>query len=48
MREPINTLQRFLQQVEDFGGTGAPQNATASARGPPSLKRAHVRDVKVS
>src|ERR1700737_3552169 len=33
MREPINTLQRFLQQVEDFGGTGAPQNATASARG---------------
>jgi AI-2E family transporter len=23
MREPIDTLQRFLQQVEDFGGTGA-------------------------
>src|ERR1017187_8278020 len=22
MREPIDTLQRFLQQVEDFGGTG--------------------------
>ena len=37
MREPINTLQRFLQQVEDFGGTGAPQNATASARGPTLL-----------
>jgi AI-2E family transporter len=37
MREPINTLQQFLQQVEDFGGTGAPQNATASARGPTLL-----------
>jgi predicted PurR-regulated permease PerM len=39
MREPINTLQRFLQQVEDFGGTGAPQNATASARGPSLLTK---------
>src|ERR1700730_9123257 len=39
MREPINTLQRFLQQVEDFGGTGAPQNATASARGPTLLTK---------
>jgi predicted PurR-regulated permease PerM len=37
MREPINTLQQFLQQVEDFGGTGAPQNVTASARGPTLL-----------
>src|ERR1700738_3489692 len=37
MREPINTLQRFLQQVGGFGGTGAPQNATASARGPTLL-----------
>src|SRR5580693_4736742 len=37
MREPINTLQQFLQQVEDFGGAGAPQNATASARGPTLL-----------
>src|ERR1700680_287753 len=39
MREPINTLQRFLQQVEDFGGTRAPQNATASARGPTLLTK---------
>jgi predicted PurR-regulated permease PerM len=37
MREPINTLQRFLQQVEDFGATGPPANATASARGPTLL-----------
>ena len=34
MREPINTLQQFLQQVEDFGGTGSTPNAAASARGP--------------
>jgi len=40
MREPINTLQRFLQRVEDFGGTGAPQNATASMmRGPTLLTK---------
>ena len=37
MREPINTLQRFLQQVEDFGGTGPSLNAAASARGPTLL-----------
>jgi predicted PurR-regulated permease PerM len=35
MREPINTLQRFLQQVEDFGETGP--SAAASARGPALL-----------
>ena len=33
MREPIDTLQRFLQQVEDFGATGPSPNAAASARG---------------
>jgi predicted PurR-regulated permease PerM len=33
MREPIDTLQRFLQQVEDFGETGPSPNAAASARG---------------
>jgi predicted PurR-regulated permease PerM len=37
LREPINTLQRFLQQVEDFGGTGPSPNAAASARGPTLL-----------
>jgi predicted PurR-regulated permease PerM len=37
MREPINTLQRFLQQVEDFGGTGPSPNANASAQGPTLL-----------
>ena len=34
MREPIDTLQRFLQQVEDFGRTGPSPEAAASARGP--------------
>src|SRR6266436_3097328 len=38
MREPINTLQRFLQQVENFGGTGSP-NAAASAWGPTLLTK---------
>jgi len=37
MRQPIDTLQRFLQQVEDFGGTGTSSNATASAQGPTLL-----------
>jgi predicted PurR-regulated permease PerM len=37
MREPINTLQRFLQQVEDFGETGPSPNAAASGRGPALL-----------
>jgi predicted PurR-regulated permease PerM len=37
MREPIDTLQRFLQQVEDIGGTGPSPNAAASARGPTLL-----------
>ena len=37
MREPINTLQRFMQQVEDIGGTGPSPNAAASARGPTLL-----------
>jgi len=39
MRDPINTLQRFLQQVEDFGGTGASPNTTASPRGPTLLTK---------
>jgi len=39
MREPIDTLQRFLQQVENFGGTGPSPNAAASARGPTLLTR---------
>jgi predicted PurR-regulated permease PerM len=39
MREPINTLQRFLQQVEDFGGTGPSPNIAASARGPTLLAK---------
>jgi predicted PurR-regulated permease PerM len=30
MREPIDTLQRFLQDVENFGGTGPSPNAAAS------------------
>ena len=39
MREPIDTLQRFLQQVEDFGGTGPSPNAAASAQGPTLLSK---------
>jgi predicted PurR-regulated permease PerM len=38
LREPIDTLQRFLQQVENFGGTGSP-NAAASAWGPTLLTK---------
>jgi predicted PurR-regulated permease PerM len=37
MREPIDTVQRFLQQVEDLGETGPSPNAAASARGPTLL-----------
>ena len=37
MRAPIDTLQRFLQQVEDFGGTGPSSNPAASAAGPTLL-----------
>jgi predicted PurR-regulated permease PerM len=33
MRAPINTLQQFLQQVEDIGGTGPTSNTAASERG---------------
>jgi predicted PurR-regulated permease PerM len=34
VREPVNTLQRFLQQVENFGGRAEPvTNASASAGG---------------
>ena len=39
MREPINTLQRFLQQVEDFGGTAPSPNPAASAQGPTLLTK---------
>jgi predicted PurR-regulated permease PerM len=37
MRSPINTLQRFLQQVEDFGGARASSNTATSAQGPTLL-----------
>ncbi len=33
MREPINTLQRFLQQVDNFGAAAPSPNAAAPARG---------------
>ena len=38
MRVPINTLQGFLQQVEDLGGTGK-SNAAAPAQGPTLLTK---------
>src|SRR6476620_599955 len=37
-REPDNTLQRFLQQVENFGGTES-KNTAESAQGPTFLTR---------
>ena len=37
MRAPINTLQQFLQQVEDFGGARASSNAATPAQGPTLL-----------
>ena len=39
LREPINTLQRFLQQVENFGETGPPPSVAASAQGPTLLTK---------
>jgi hypothetical protein len=33
MRVPINTLQLFLQQVEDIGGTAPSPNGAVSERG---------------
>src|SRR5476651_724453 len=39
MREPIDTLQRFLQQVEDFGGPGQSLNVVATAQGPTLLMK---------
>jgi predicted PurR-regulated permease PerM len=39
MREPIDTLQRFLQQVEDFGKAEPSPNAAASAQGPTLLSK---------
>lgn len=37
MREPINTLQRFLQRVENFGATTPSPTAATSAQGPTLL-----------
>jgi predicted PurR-regulated permease PerM len=39
MREPIDTLQRFLRQVENFGETAPSPNAAASERGPTLLTK---------
>ena len=39
MREPIDTLQQFLQQLEDFGETGPSPNAAVAARGPTLLTK---------
>jgi predicted PurR-regulated permease PerM len=37
LREPINTLQLFLQQVEDFGEAAQSPNAAVSTHGPTLL-----------
>jgi predicted PurR-regulated permease PerM len=37
VREPIDTVQRFLQQIEDFGGTAPSPAVAASAQGPTLL-----------
>jgi predicted PurR-regulated permease PerM len=39
MREPINTLQQFLQQVEDFGAEAPSPTAAPAARGPTLLTK---------
>src|ERR1017187_1262208 len=39
MREPIDTLQRFLQQVEDFGKAEPSKNVAASAQGATLLSK---------
>jgi predicted PurR-regulated permease PerM len=39
MREPIDTLQQFLQQVEDFGRTAPSQATAAAAQGPTLLTK---------
>jgi predicted PurR-regulated permease PerM len=39
MQGPIDTLQQFLQQVENFGATGPAPNAAASAGGPTLLTK---------
>jgi predicted PurR-regulated permease PerM len=39
MREPIDTVQRFLEQVENFGETGPSPNAASVARGPTLLTK---------
>jgi predicted PurR-regulated permease PerM len=39
IREPIDTLQRFLQQVEDFGGAVPSPKAAASVQGPTLLSK---------
>jgi predicted PurR-regulated permease PerM len=39
MREPINTLHQFLQQVEDFGAEAPSPNAAPAARGPTLLTK---------
>jgi hypothetical protein len=36
---PVNTLQRFLQQVEDIGETGPSQNAATQTQGPTLLSQ---------
>jgi predicted PurR-regulated permease PerM len=39
MREPIDALQRFLQQVDDFGRTGPSPTAAAPTQGPTLLSK---------
>ena len=39
LRQPVDTLQRFLQQVEDFGGAGPSPTIAVSAQGPTLLSK---------
>jgi predicted PurR-regulated permease PerM len=39
MRQPVDTLQRFLRQVEDFGETGPSPTVTTPAQGPTLLSK---------
>jgi hypothetical protein len=48
MREPIDTLQRFLQQLEDFDGTRPSPNAAAHGLGHHDYLRARMKRVSIA
>ncbi len=47
MREPVDTVQRFLQQIEDFGGTGTVTDCSSVGARPNSSVEAIHRGPKL-